>query len=698
MAKTIKNGELTWQTINEGINQSFQNTQEEREESLEDRRFSVMPSAQWEGTIGDQFANRTQMVVDMVHRAISDIESDYRQNEIDAVFTSKDGTDKSKLVDMVASLHRADMKRNNAEEIFANAFHDAITGGLGAWRYRVVKDDEFDPENEKNKIAVEWIPDADQCVFFDPNAVEQDKSDAEWVAYAKALGVEAYKRLFGKERSSFPVPESQNTGFDWFRDESKQVIIVEYYRIEIVEEKKRRFVALNDEEVFYDDDDFEENQELLQELLDTGYKEGEPKVFKERKIRKVIADGSEIIKDYGYIGGKFLPIVPNYGEYAVIEGCERFQGLTRRAKDAQRCKNMAVSGLVDQMATGGNSKPIFAPEQMAGVGHLWQEDSVQNYPYLLAKPIYGADGQILVSGPTGLKEAPRVPEALTTTLGLIDNDLRAMTGNRDGADKIVANISGDAVEMILARIREISYIYINNHAKARRHGARVWLSMARDTYVENNRRMKTVDSNNQVSSVLMNSGSIIDDEGALIRENDLSEADFDVEMAIGPSATSRRQATMKALTTLNVADQEIQSLTGWINLKLLEGEGMGDINKYARKRLVRMGVEEPTEEERQQMLEEAQNTQPTAQDKYLQAEAANAESKALLNKTSAAKNVAEAKKIEAEIAEIFSGIAIDKRDQAMSLVKDILQATRGPSTSETMSRTPRQMGEGMQNA
>jgi hypothetical protein len=44
-----------------------------------------------------------------------------------------------------------------------------------------------------------------------------------------------------------------------------------------------------------------------------------------------------------------------------------------------------------------------------------------------------------------------------------------------------------------------------------------------------------------------------------------------------------------------------------------DGEGVGSVQKYARKRLVMMGVEEPNEEEKAQMEQAQQQPDPTQQ-------------------------------------------------------------------------------------
>ena len=113
-------------------------------------------------------------------------------------------------------------------------------------------------------------------------------------------------------------------------------------------------------------------------------------------------------------------------------------------------------------------------------------------------------------------------------------------------------------------------------------------------------------------------------------EDDMSRAKFDVAVDVGPTSSSKRAATVRSLTGMMqlTSDPETQSILTSMALMNMEGEGLSEARKFFRKRLVGMGVVEPTEEEMQQMQEAAQGQQPNPNDMYLQAAAAEAEAKA----------------------------------------------------------------------
>jgi hypothetical protein len=107
-------------------------------------------------------------------------------------------------------------------------------------------------------------------------------------------------------------------------------------------------------------------------------------------------------------------------------------------------------------------------------------------------------------------------------------------------------------------------------------------------------------------------------------DNDLSEADFDVAVTVGPTSESRRAATVRAITGMLAitSDPETAKVLQAMAMMNMEGEGISDVREYFRKQLVNMGVLKPTEEEAQQIAQAQQQAQqPTPEQQYLLSQA-----------------------------------------------------------------------------
>ena len=620
---------------------------QERKDALEDRRFYSLAGAQWEGSVGREFENKPKFEVNKVHLAVIKIINEYRNNRVSVDFIPKNGTTDDTLADVCDGLFRSDEQDSVAEEAYDNAFEEAVGGGFGALRLITEYEDEEDDEDERQRIRIEPIYDADSSVFFDLDAKRQDKSDAKYVFVLYSVTLDGFEEEWGYPPPSTMQKEISDVEYDWYTPDL--VYIAEYYRVEYEKETVHVYRNLLDEEQRYTDQDFEDDPDLMSRLTATGSEKVKEKKVKRRKVHKYIISGNEILEDCGYIAGKNLPIIPVYGKRWFVDSVERCMGHVRLVKDTQRLKNMLMSQLAIISSLSTIEKPIFTPEQVSNHEMRWAEDNIKNYPYLLINPIIDAAGNSAPSGPIAYTKPPMVPPALAALMQMVDMDQRELLGNSGDAEKMLSHVSGKAREMIQKRIDGQAFIYMSNFAKAIRRVGQVWLSMAKDVYVEKGRRMKTLDPMGKMGSVeLLASGKSIDND---IIKNDLTKASFDVAVDVGPSSESQREATVQSLIgMLSVTqDPQTQQVLQALMLLNMEGDGISQTRDYFRKQLVGMGVLKPTAEEAEAM---AQNQEPNPQEQILQA--------------MTQESLAKAQKTRAEILEILSDIGLNNAKTAQT--------------------------------
>ena len=166
---------------------------DERLQCLQDRRFYSLAGAQWEGPLWDQYENKPKFEVNKIMLAVIRVVNEYRNNRITVDFVSKDGVENDKLAEVCDGLYRADEQASVADEAYDNAFEEAVGGGIGAWRLRTVYEDEENDEDDRQRIRIEPIFDADSSVFFDLGAKRQDKSDAKYCYVVTSMTRAAYK-------------------------------------------------------------------------------------------------------------------------------------------------------------------------------------------------------------------------------------------------------------------------------------------------------------------------------------------------------------------------------------------------------------------------------------------------------------------------------------------------------------------------
>jgi hypothetical protein len=643
---------------------------DERLQCLQDRRFYSLCGAQWEGPLADQYENKPKFEVNKIMLSVIRIVNEYRNNRITVDYVSKDGTDNDKLAEVCDGLYRADEQASVADEAYDNAFEEAVGGGIGAWRLRTVYEDEEDDEDDRQRIRFEPIYDADSSVFFDLNAKRQDKSDAKYCFVVTSMTRESYKETYNDDPTDWPKIIHQYE-FDWATPDV--VFVAEYYKVEEKTETIRIFETIGGVEERYTAADFENDETLEETLIAIGTREVRQKRVKRMRVRKYIMSGGKVLEDVGYIAGKCIPIVVVYGKRWFVDNIERCMGHVRLAKDAQRLKNMQLSKLGEISALSSIEKPIMTPEQVAGHQVMWAEDNLRDYPYLLINPITGPDGNTQAAGPMAYTKSAAIPPAMAALLQITETDMQDILGNQQGADKMVSGVSGKAVEMIQSRVDMQTFIYMSNFAKGMKRCGEIWLSMARDIYTEDKRKMKTIAPTGDAGMVELMQPTIDPETGAMVMENDMSSATFDVIADVGPSSSSKRQATVRALTGMMqmTQDPETQQVLTAMAMMNMEGEGVSDANAYFRKKLLRMGVVEPTEDEAQELMAEMQGQPQDPNAMYLQAAAEEATAKAAKARADTVKTVADAELSRAKTVETLANIDMDSQDHALNLAQEI---------------------------
>jgi hypothetical protein len=649
---------------------------DERLQCLQDRRFYSLCGAQWEGPLWDQYENKPKFEVNKIMLAVIRIVNEYRNNRITVDYVSKDGTDNARLAEVCDGLYRADEQASVADEAYDNAFEEAVGGGIGAWRLRTVYEDEENDEDDRQRIRMEPIFDADSSVFFDLNAKRQDKSDAKYAFVVTSMTRESYKETYNDDPTDWPKIIHQYE-FDWATPDV--VFVAEYYKVEEKTETIRIFEAIDGTEERYTAKDFENDETLEETLMAIGTREVRQKRVKRMRVRKYIMSGGKVLEDAGYIAGKCIPIVVVYGKRWFVDNIERCMGAVRLAKDAQRLKNMQLSKLGEISALSSIEKPIMTPEQVAGHQLMWAEDNLRDYPYLLINPITGPDGNTQAAGPLAYTKSASIPPAMAALLQITEQDMQDILGNPQGADKIVSGVSGKAVEMIQTRVDMQTFIYMSNFAKGMKRCGEIWLSMARDIYTEDKRKMKTIAPTGESSVVELMKPMIDTETGAMVMENDLSTATFDVVAEVGPSSSSKRAATVRALTGMLqiTTDPETAQVLTAMAMMNMEGEGVGDANAYFRKKLLRMGVVQPTDDEAQELMAEMQGKPQDPNAMYLQAAAEGELAKAAKARADTVETVASAELKRAQTLETLGKVDETAQNMALTNAEAVQEILRG---------------------
>lgn len=459
--------------------------------------------------------------------------------------------------------------------------------------------------------------------------------------------------------------------FDWSAGDV--VYVAEMYRVEEVKRTVHIYTTLDGKEERYTDDDFDDDDMLEDTLRAIGTRLTGEKKTKKRRVRKYIMSGSKILEDCGYIAGQFIPIVMVYGKRWYVDNIERCMGHVRLAKDVQRLKNMQLSKLAEISALSTIEKPIMLPEQVAGYEMMWAEDNIKDFPYLLVNPITDAGGASMPAGPVAYTKSPQIPQAMAALLQITDMDMTELLGRQESGEQLPANVSGKAIELVQSKLDMQAFIYMSNMSKAIKRSGEVWLSMAKDVLVERGRKMKTLNSEYEAGQVELGKPMLNPETGEIEYENDLRNAKIELSVDVGPSSSSKRASTVRTITGLMqmTQDPENMAILNAMAMMNMEGEGLSDIRKFYRKKLVKMGVIQPSEQEARDLAEAAENEQPDANQEYLKAAAQTEMAKSEKAKADTLLSIAKTDETKADTMETLSKIKTEDQGRMIKAAEQM---------------------------
>lgn len=622
---------LTHKEIKEYFDKDYQYSKTTRERGADDLVFYWI--TQWD----ENSINTTQLSYrgqfDILRKAGRGISADLATNPVQVDFfpTNEERDDAGEFAD---GLYRAGLQNNVSMEAFSNAEQETIVCGMGSWElftdYESIRDD-----SNNQVIKRRPIPEANNTVFFDCGARLLDKSDAMRGTILTAYSEDGYKDLYedltGEEEaeeldlSSFSHPEISYV-FPWIGSGTTNTVhIATFYHKEIVEDKIITMVSPVGQESQLWESDLED---IMDDMIDNGFEIVNEKEVKRWEVRKYIVSGKEILngeensdgeREGEIIAGEYIPIIPEYGERALIEGEEHWEGITRVAKDPQRLYNFEQSYLADIVSKSPRQKPIFTPEQIQGFENYYKVTGAENnYPYLLQN-LVTQNGQPLPIGPVGVMPDTPIPQALIASIGLSRQAVEDVANPGVPKEYPSGNgdVSGKAIQALQSKIEQQSVVFQENRKHARRHDGVVWASMAVEVY-DTPRTVSVVGKDGTRRKVKVMEQIYDTETGKFVTLNDINNTEFEVFSKIGPDYKTQKDQTRdmikEVMITLPPGSPDHTILMNML-FQLTDGVEFEDLRNRSRNQLVMMGVKKPETPEEEQMFKQAQaqQNQPSAE-------------------------------------------------------------------------------------
>jgi hypothetical protein len=415
-------------------------------------------------------------------------------------------------------------------------------------------------------------------VYFDPSAQEFDRRDAQYAFVITRIGKDEFKQKYPNDE----LIDYTGANYDiqhWIDDAS--VTLCEYWHKQY--EDKNLLLLSNGNTVYEDEIP---DRMVLEANGITVLKERKVEV---PKVKMALLTGEGVIEEADW-AGRYIPIVPVYGDIVDIDGEFHYSGMVRFGKDAQRVYNYHRTTMIETIANAPKVPYLVTPEQIKGFEGLWKSANAENMPFLPYNPDPRAGGMPQRSG------GVEIPQALITASQYDAEDIKAVTGQFDASMGAGGNeTSGRA---ILARQREgdtATYSYIDNLSRAIRYTGEILVDLIPKIY-DTERVVRILGIDGGEKWVAINKIQLDQMTGQQIVTNDITGGKYDVSVNVGASYNTQRQEASEALLEM-MGNPMLAPVVADLLAKNLDIPNSDELEKRLRKIGIKSGVIEPSEEE-----------------------------------------------------------------------------------------------------
>jgi len=585
----------------EAFERAQEHESENRKAYVEDMRFARL-GEQWPEQIRKQRERegRPVMTINRMPSFIRQVVNDARQNKPSIKIHPVDDTGDVRTAEIISGLIRQIEYASNADIAYDTAIETAVSGGIGYVRVATeyARHDVFDQD-----IVIKRVADP-LTIYGDPSSDAADSSDWNSAFVLEEFDEEEFEARFkGAAKSSFDAVDAGE------RD-SERIVIAEFWTREEVPVKLLRLsngMALTA-------DEFAKRADVLYAM---GVQVVGERDSTAHKVRQHLLSGAEELESNDF-PGRYIPIVPVYGEDVVIEGKRHLRSLIHQAKDAQRMFNFWRTSSSELVALAPKA-PWIGPRGFAKSDpEKWATANTRSHAYLEYDGSVSPQ-RVPFTGPdaASLQEAANAQDDMKSILGIYDASLGARSNETSG-------------RAIMARQREgdiSTFHFIDNLSRAIRHLGRIVLDLIPHVY-SGERMVRVLGEDGRTGQpVRVNAPQQMPD--GIVHVFDLTAGKYDLTVQAGPSFTSRREEAAIGMTEFVRSVPQAGPLLGDL---IAKAQDWPDADQVAQRMAAMlppqvqgqnpqmMAAQQQMQQMQQQMTQLAQRLQQAEQDKSIELE------------------------------------------------------------------------------
>lgn len=522
------------------------------------------PNAQWEPNdrAAREEINAPILQINQLNQFIYQVANDIRMNTPTInLIPAGIGSNKA-----MAEIFKGFIKNIEYESHADNAYDTAslyqIRCGLGFIRI----DHEYeDDETFLQRLCIKRCSNP-LSIVIDRNSVEPDGSDMIHGTCIDYMSVEDFEEKYtGKEPVSFDAKNNQ------LSKKGEYVTIAEYYEIE------------------------ETEKTLEQQYIDqNGEIQTRKRKAKDRLVKRYKLSGKDILEETEFVG-KYIPIVPVFGEELYAAGKREIFSLIRFSKDAQRMVNYWKS-LESELIQKQPQAPIMVEEgQIDDYAEDWQDPSKA-----MALRYKGEKDGRPLNPPIRLEPPVISTGVVNASLGAIEDIKASMGVYASGLGQQDNAISGVAINRRKVEGDVATFHFSDNLMRSIQHVGRILMSCIPEIYNEP-RIISIIDAEDETQQIGIN-GALADGQ---MKSLQLEQGKYDVKVTTGASYTTQREEGAEFFMNLAAQRPELLQVMGdlmFSNMDFTGAEAMAE----RMKKIIDPKLLEDAEETNPQVLMLAQ--------------------------------------------------------------------------------------------
>jgi hypothetical protein len=515
-----------------------------RAEALDDVRFCA--GDQWPVDVQNSrvLESRPCLTINKVDAYVRQICNQIRQQRPRIKVQGMNNEADAKLADILSGVCRHIEYQSSADVAYDTASEYAVKMG---WGYFRVMTDYISPDSFEQEIYIRPI-DNPFTVYFDPNSQLPDGSDAERCLITTVVSKKTFRAMYpGKDDGQgFTSRGTGDSDSEWVTKED--VRIAEYF---YTVRTPAKLVLLSDGTSVFDDE-----LPTPEVLAEAGITIIEKRDTYKKQIKWCKLTAMEILEERDW-AGKYIPVIPVYGQSCIIDAKHKKFGLVRMAKDPQRMYNYWTTALTESVALAPKAKWLMAEGQDEGHENEWAQANIKAMPVLRYKQT-DTEGRP-ANAPTRLQPEPPPAGIVTATQGM-SNDLMTVVGIYDPSQLPQGNMSGKAIAGQQQQVDMVNFHYYDNLTRSIAYCGRIILDLIPKIY-DTERVMRIIGADEKPEIITLNQ-RVTTEEGVEKILNDVSVGRYDVVMDTGPGFATKRGEAVEAMMTLLAADPTLMQTAG----------------------------------------------------------------------------------------------------------------------------------------